>query len=438
MRLADGKLVPIVTAAIVTAFSLLSAMALRAQEPSSRRKPPEPVQESSSVPLPQPTQEARPAPKPAARPPQPVELPAEVRDRIVRCVRDLDAPEFLAREAATTELLRAGPAVLPLLRPVLTGGSLEATSRALFIVRQVGLAVTLDSEDQAGQLLQELAEHKETPAVARRAAATLAELNEQRSSHALDELEQLGARISRSAVAAFFVGDDGTLSIEIGDAFRGQEQDLRRLKWITDVPVLILSGKQVTDGWVQQATLLPALEQLHVYQAKITDQGLEPLAGHAGLKQVGIYHTSVHDAVLKPLQKLPLLGFLKLYGTQVTKDGKEEFERATGVAVDFRRGAFLGVGGHDDPDACRISTVHRLSPADKAGILPGDVVSKFGGAAVRTFSDLTDKIAPHEFGDEVEIELLREDPTTGNRGAVTVKVTLGAWEVETAVQNRRR
>jgi hypothetical protein len=381
---------------------------------------------------------AQPTPRAATAPNAPLELSKEAEQRFASRIRDLDATEFLTRETAMLQLLEAGPAVLPALRPVLTGGSLEATSRALFIVRQVGLAADLDGQDQAGQLLAELAERKEAPALARRASAALTELTQQRSAQAVTELEQLGARIARTQAVAIIPFDDPPLSVEIGEAFRGDESDLRRLKWIIDVPILILSGKQVSDDWVKQAITLPGLEELHLYQAHITDTGLAPLADHPGLRQVGLYHTPVHDDVLAPLTKLPLLSFLKLYGTQVTKDGVAKFTAASGVAVDFRRGAFLGVGGHDDPDGCRIVTVHRGSPANTAGILPGDIVTKFGGAPVPNFSGLTDLIAPREFGEEVEVELAREELGNGIRRAVTVKVTLGAWEVETAVQNRRR
>src|SRR5438874_1695100 len=323
-----------------------------------------------SIPFSPATPTPSPPPRPGMKQSAPLELSKEAQQRFASQIRDLDATEFLTRETAMLQLLEAGPAVLPALRPVLTGGSLEATSRALFIVRQVGLAADLDGQDQAGQLLAELTERKEAPALARRAAAALAELTQQRSAQALAELEQLGARIARTPGAAIIAFDDPPLSVEIGEAFRGDESDLRRLKWIIDVPILILSGKQVTDAWVKEAILLPCLEELHLYQARITDAGLAPLADHPGLRQVGLYHTSVHDDVLAPLAKLPLLSFLKLYGTQVTKEGVAKFTTASGVAVDFRRGAFLGVGGHDDPDGCRIVTVHRGSPAHTAGILP--------------------------------------------------------------------
>src|SRR5207302_10423767 len=121
-----------------------------------------------------------------------------------------------------------------------------------------------------------------------------------------------------------------------------------------------------------------------------------------------------------------------------SREGVEKFKADSGVAVDFRRGAFLGVGGKDGDGGCLIGTVHRGSPADRSGIMVNDTIVRFGGAEVKNFSGLTDLIAPREFGEEVEVELGREELGNGERRAVTVKVTLGAWEVETAVQNRRR
>jgi len=322
--------------------------------------------------------------------------------------------------------------VLPALRPVLTGGSLEATSRALFIVRQVGLAADLEGQDQAGQLLAELAERKEAPALARRASAALIELTQQRSAQALAELEGLGAKITRNLGAGIIPFDDPALSIEIGQAFRGDENDLRRLKWIIDVPIVILSGKQVTDGWVKAALAMPGLEELHLYQARVSDAGLAPLNEPPRLRQLGIYYTPVSDAVLVSLVKAPLLNFVKLYGTQVTKEAVDKFKAASGVISDCRRGAFLGVvGGGDAGDTCPISSVHPGSPADKAGLMHEDVIVRFGKDKVGNFGNLTELISRCNAGDEVEIEVARR--STDER--LAVKVILAAWDMETAVRN---
>jgi hypothetical protein len=362
-------------------------------------------------------------------------------EQISAWIRELDADEFFSRETAMLQLLDAGPAVLPSLKPVLTGGTLEATSRALFVVRQIGLTADIDTQDEAGELLTELAARDEAPALARRAAAALQELTEQRSAKALNQLEELGARIARSQIIGGLPIDDSALSIEVNDTFRGTADDMRRLKWVTGVPILILSGKQITDEWVQQASNMQGLEELHLYQARISDAGLAPLADLPALRQVGLYYTPVTEAALQPLIKAPLLGFVKLYGTKVAEAGKNKFKAASGVAVDFRRGAFLGVGGIDIDGTCLISSVHDGSPAAKAGLLREDVIVRFGKEAVGNFSSLTDLISQYDAGDEIEIEVARrviDDHGVPALRTISTKVVLAPWELEPAVRNARR
>jgi hypothetical protein len=367
---------------------------------------------------------------------------AASKEEIAGWVHELDADEFLTRETAMLQLLEAGPAVLAALKPVLTGGSLEATSRALFIVRQIGLTADIDTQDQSGQLLAELAGRNEAPALARRAAAALAELTEQRGVQAITDLENLGAKVTRTQALGGILLDEPALSIEVDEAFQGNEHDLRRLKWVTGVPVLILCGKQVTDGWIKQAAAMPELQELHLYQARIGDEGLAPLAGETMLKQVGLYYTPVGDAVLAPLAKLPLLGFVKLYGTKVTIEGVNRFKAESGVSVDYRRGAFLGVAGIDVVDsACQVSSIHDGSPAAKAGLLPKDTIIRFGKDEVKNFSSLTELISRCDAGDEVEIEVLRrimDDQGNETPQKIATKATLAPWELEPAVRNSRR
>jgi len=238
------------------------------QEPRptfDRKKRPE-AKSSESVPEPQPSPAAkRPSSPSPGQKAEATDKPAASKEQIAAWIRELDADEFFTRETATLQLLEAGPTVLTALGPVLNGGTLEATSRALFIVRQLGVAADIDTQDQSGQLLAELASRTEAPGLARRAAAALEELAQQRSANALSELEQLGAKIARSQISGGLVLDEPVLSIHIGDAFHGEERDLRRLKWVTEVPVLILQGKRVTDGWIKQAAAMPSIEELHLY-----------------------------------------------------------------------------------------------------------------------------------------------------------------------------
>jgi hypothetical protein len=373
----------------------------------------------------------------------PAAKPAPSAEQLAELVKQLDADEFLTRDTAMLALQQAGPAALPALKPVLAGGSLEATSRALYLLRQLGLAADFDTQEQAWEMLSELAARKETPSLANRAAQTLEELAQRRAAQALAELKSLGAKVAHSQAFGGLPIDDSALSIELGDGFRGEDSDLRRLKWLRDVPILILNGDKATDAWVKQAAAMPNLEELHLYKAKISETGLAPLAEHPKIDQIGIYYTPVGDKVLAPLVKLPLLNVVKLYGTKVTAQGEENFKTASGLnKIDRRSGAFLGVGGLASLDGtCLISTVHSGSPADKAGLMPEDTVVRFGQDKVTTFDSLQDLIAQREIGEEVEVEVQRrgfDDQMNQVVRNVVTKVQFIPWEVESAVRNLPR
>jgi hypothetical protein len=362
-------------------------------------------------------------------------------ERLAALVEQLDADEFLTREKATESLVKAGTAALPALRKVLTSGSLEATSRAFYILRELGLAASFDGSDEAWALLSELAERKEVPTIARRAAATLAELTRRRSAQALAELETLGAKISRNQVLTGIALEQSITALEIGPDFRGGEHDLWRLKWLSDVPQLIFIGEKVTEGWIKHATAAPGLEELHLYQTPIGDSALAALAGHASLEQIGLYYTPVGDEGLAALAKLPALDFVKLYGTQVTARKADELKAATSLAIDFRRGAFLGVGCSTLDGTCKISTVHKDSPAQKAGLQEEDVIVRYGQTPITTFDTLTDLIRQHGAGDEVEIEVQRRTLDADGlpmSKRVVAKVTFTPWEMKPAVEQPSR
>jgi hypothetical protein len=255
---------------------------------------------------------------------------------------------------------------------------------------------------------------------------------------ALAELESLGAKITKSVPESDLIRTDTIRSIHLGSAFRGDENDLRRLKSLVEVPIIIFSGAKITDGWLKQAAGMTGLEELHVYQAQVSDAAMSPLENHPKLRQVGLYYTAVGNEVLTPLAKLPNLNFVKLYGTRVTAEGVEKLRLAAGQAkIDFRRGAFLGIGCLSLDVGCLISTVVSGSPADKAGLLPNDVVVRFGTAKVVDFNALTDLISQRDAGDKVELEVIRRDKD-GDKSTerfVTSMVTLAPWDVDIAVRN---
>jgi membrane-associated protease RseP (regulator of RpoE activity) len=66
-----------------------------------------------------------------------------------------------------------------------------------------------------------------------------------------------------------------------------------------------------------------------------------------------------------------------------------------------------------------VSEVVKDSPADKAGVKPGDVIVKVGDEKIEDESDVRDAVRKHKIGDEVDLLLKRDGQD------VTIKVKLG-------------
>jgi S1-C subfamily serine protease len=90
---------------------------------------------------------------------------------------------------------------------------------------------------------------------------------------------------------------------------------------------------------------------------------------------------------------------------------------------------FLGVSGTDpemgQPGALVIE-VHDDTPADRAGLMAGDLIVLIDGEAVSTFTELAAKVQFRAPGTEVELEVARDGEL------ITLTVVIGSLPVEEA------
>jgi PDZ domain-containing protein len=355
---------------------------------------------------------------------------------IARWIAELDSDVFDNRENATLKLVDAGAgAVEPIKKTLQTSGSLEVTTRAFHVLRQLGLSAELDVQEAARSALEELA--REPTSVGRRAEAAIALLNEQRSTQTIEALEKLGAIINKTDYDSVLGAAAEVNGIQIDDAWRGTERDYRRLKWLRNVDKLVLVGNKIDDKVLPHVAGMTGLKQLHLYRTQVSEQGVAQLGGLESLSELGIYYSPIGDAAVATLKKMKGLVGIKLYGTKITPAAKDELATALGLdkvrGIDFRRGAFLGVSCQTLGNQCELATVHPESPAEKAGLRAGDTIVTFAGKQVADFEGLTAVISQYGVDDVVDVVYLR--PTideNGNDGeqSLTTKVTLGEWAVD--------
>jgi hypothetical protein len=341
---------------------------------------------------------------------------------ITQWVKDLDADRFLIRESATENLIESAyDAVAPLLE-ALPGSSLEVTTRGIYVLRELALSGDASTEEAAERALGELAAPRGT-SVSRRAATTLAMLGEIRQTRVLGELEQLGAGITTETTQVGLQFEQDVNSIEIGENWKGTQQNLRRLKWLGNVQKITLIGPQITDDTLKHVQHMSSLKVVIIKRAGITDAAMASLKDLKNLRQLDVMYSRIGDESVDDLKVHTSASLLKLYGTDVTKQGADRLQEALATTkVDFRRGAFLGVGCQTHPLGCAIAIVHPNSAAARAGLMPGDIIVKYGDKEVPDFETLTGMIGGNRPGDTISLEIQHGDESS------VKKITLGEWE----------
>jgi putative serine protease PepD len=82
--------------------------------------------------------------------------------------------------------------------------------------------------------------------------------------------------------------------------------------------------------------------------------------------------------------------------------------------------AYLGVTiGTASSGGAQVSSVKADTPAAKAGLKAGDIITALDGATIATADDLTAKVSAHQSGDKVTLTIKR------NSSSLTIAVTLG-------------
>ncbi len=71
--------------------------------------------------------------------------------------------------------------------------------------------------------------------------------------------------------------------------------------------------------------------------------------------------------------------------------------------------AYLGLRGASSEPPAKVAFVHENSPADRAGIVPGDIVTRFAGTPVQRFPQLVQLVRDHQPGETVRLRVERGD-----------------------------
>ncbi|TXT32907.1 MAG: htrA [Planctomycetota bacterium] len=276
-------------------------------------------------------------------------IPKPPPEEIEQWIRDLNAPEFAKREAATRQLIAAGPAAAELLVKATPASSLEATCRITTILRAWYTSGKEELIDSAEVALEQLVESKNRH-MAGRAVATLEQYATTiRHERAIAQIKQLGGTIEESR-------SPGRLRIAGPDEMRF---------------FMVILGRSWRGG----------------------EEGLKYLPRVSGLTQLYLLQDPPTGKIVTP---------------GVTQDGIDQLRRVLpALTIDYRGPAFLGVKAMANVTICRIDEVPDDTPAARAKLEAGDVVIGFDDKPVTSFQDLVKLIGTKQPGDVIKLDVLR-------------------------------
>ena len=327
----------------------------------------------------------------------------------------MGSDRFVDREKATSELTKLGGEVVKPLAKSMASGDRELVSRGAYILRKLATSEDLDVSQEAYAALREMRTSK-IRSVAAVSKKHVDSIHRDRQKRALTLLVEKGAVLNEDFV---FVNPQGQAQpvrkLEIGDDWKGSENDLALLSWLYDIRHLSFRSEKTQGAWLKHAAKMESLESLAVRGGKVSDADLVAfLENREGrLRSLELKYIDVSDASVKAIgDGLADATSIKLYGTGITESGADRIRKSLpAVALDFRRGGFLGVGCQSHPLGCLISQVQAGTAASRAGFQAGDVIVRYDGEHVPSFEVLTKLISKNSVEDKVKIEVIRSAQT---------------------------
>jgi hypothetical protein len=294
--------------------------------------------------------------------------PTPTSEEIASWITQLDDDRYLIREQATRQLLDAGTAALDPLLTTANGERPEPADRAVWIMRR--LARSRDNE-QSIAALERMVQLRERPLLVERAEL---ELDERSIAACQARLTQLGAEINMEAVPFDGVTVVPLLHVRLGEKWRGTPGDLRAIAQLRRQLYFRFEGKAVDND------------------------------------------------VAKLFEGKARLAFVQFLDTKVTPEAVDALKARHRDAIVYVRGqALLGVQAENHPAGAMVNRVEPGTAAANAGIVAGDVIANLGGHTVPDFDRLTARIAQHQPGETVDVEIVRGDERK------KLSVTFGSW-----------
>ena len=348
---------------------------------------------------------------------------ADSAPRVAMLIGKLGGDRSIERHQAMDELIESGAAAVDKLMAAIPSGDLDFRIRAIKTIQSIGMSENDKDAFVAEQALLKLSDDV-SDRIANMAEKSVNQMFAAKEVQALKHLQQKGVwvRQENEKIGTKYYYPLKTLVFD--KKWKGNANDLAKIRYLRNHQAIEFVGKEFSDAVVD---LLPThcnALSIAFKDASVTNEMVSKLQKLKKLSRVIVHYSDqINPESMGEFKKLGSLSEIKLIGTGVTTIQKPKFEKSLpGVAVDIRKGGFLGIRYTNNAKTCKISTVVPESGAAKAGIKVGDVIVEYAGEKITSTDSLSKVISEQPVGKEVSVKVIRGKKT------VELKVTLTRWK----------
>ncbi|EMI41876.1 serine protease HtrA [Rhodopirellula sp. SWK7] len=371
---------------------------------------------------------------------EPTESEPVSNQQIEQWVKQLSSNSYLRRKRATADLTRVGQPAVPSLVAELDTGDLETTERVISILQEIASTASIVPSTAAPAPQTDATATQPTAAQPTAAQPTAAQTADSDTPTAWEELMRIstlgGSRGTRAKIATkevrdvrralavdllsdagvfigateFIIGSRSELKriVEFDGEFDGDASLLDLLQWVDGIEYARLKGEAIRQDILEGVVQMPDLKTLALLHGDIDADELRTLGDVVELRRLELRYVPMSGELIDQLATLPIRVSLTLNGTAAPAERVEALRKTVpGLEIIFKQGGFLGVQCYDNFNECLINEVLRGQAAEKAGLLPGDVVLEVDGKPIKQFKDLQKAIDAHMPGEDIEIRYQR-------------------------------
>ena len=362
------------------------------------------------------------------------ENPSELTvEKLQEQIQNLKSPSYRTRQLAIWHLEQNPKRAMPLLRAAGKTTDLNIGAEIVGMLSAQAMQADTDVSVEAHEALKEIAggSHSVT-AVSHLAIDALEGIADRQELLAVQALTALNVDIGElqlniNGTPQNDLSNRRSVILHVKDDFAGKNEHLRLFRFLRSVDSAYLEGPAVSEKMLHEVLAMPAIKRLVLKGDAINNEMLQAIFDVAELDHLELVYAPIDDRALDTLVDLPLGGSLRLFGTKLTREGSARLKKdLDGLDIYIARGGFLGVS--TVPTDLRVTKTLPGSGAEKAGILPGDIITRVNNKPVKIFDQLRTELSNFAPGEVVDVVVDRRQ--LSETETINFSVTLGVQETQ--------